>query len=808
MLKQIAFEDPPLLRKINRQIPAELETIIEKSVRKNPEERYATARDLAEDLRNFLANKPIKAKPPTWRQQLIKWSQRHPAAVRSTIFVTLAMAIVLGGSIGWITRDRAARLAVVNQQITQALKETEALHQAGKLSDAISAVKRAEGLLASGASDELKQRVDRWKDDLETVQRLEQIRFDEAAPPITLKEEKQRQKPNAGSKEDDSEQDDEYASRVYDREGARQKYQTEFRRYGLDLESLDVEKAARQIRESPIKQELVAALDGWFQVSRDSHSDKATSAETELLEVARLADPDKWRLRLRDAIQRNDTSTLTSLAEQKEIVEQPPPTVLMLARALVRENRSDKAAEVLQQAQTKHPADFWLNADLAECIFQIKGASDEVLGYQRAALAVRPDTPGAYNRLGIILYGQSKYADAEIAFREAARLKPDYGLFYDNLGAALSQQEKYAEAEAAYREAIRLDPENPTAHIRMGEFLNKRKRFAEAEAAFREAVRLRPADDQVVAALTRFLNSQGRPQEAWEADEVFRQTSKSKPDDLANKPKAGDAAAYIKYGPDLLVAKGRDQEAETALREAIRLDANNVDSYNLLGIALLRQDKAPEAEDAFRKAIDLAPNAALLHGNLGSSLVEQGKLAEAEAAYRKVVELEPKSLEAHQRLIGLLNKQGKFEDAEKQSRKVVRLEPSNPSTHALLGSAIAEQAKSDEGSARWDEAAAEFVQAIDLSNNGPSWGAPRKNVCRELAKWDEVFERVAKLRPDETDVWTGRAQDRELRNRWKEALQCFQKLKAPCPFRRKRTTMPVCCSSWATSKAMTNSVVN
>ncbi len=98
LLNQIAFEEPPLLRKLNRQIPAELETIVEKAIRKNPAERYATAHDLADDLRSFLANKPIKAKPPTWREMFTKWTHRHPAAIRAAMLFLIATTIISIGS--------------------------------------------------------------------------------------------------------------------------------------------------------------------------------------------------------------------------------------------------------------------------------------------------------------------------------------------------------------------------------------------------------------------------------------------------------------------------------------------------------------------------------------------------------------------------------------------------------------------------------------------------------------------------------------------------------------------------------------
>ena len=77
---------------------------------------------------------------------------------------------------------------------------------------------------------------------------------------------------------------------------------------------------------------------------------------------------------------------------------------------------------------------------------------------------------------------------------------------------------------------------------------------------------------------------------------------------------------------------------------------------------------------------------------------------------------------------------------------------------------------------RTDEAAADFVQAIDLSDDMPWWFSPRKTVCRELARWDEVFEKVAELRPEETTLWIGRAQYRALRSQWAEAANDYAKV--------------------------------
>jgi WD40 repeat protein len=93
VLRQIAFEEPRPPRGLNKSIPAELETIVLKAIAKNPEERYATAQELADDLKRFLEDKPIKAKRPSLRQRAVKWARRHKRVVRAAM-VVLALAVV------------------------------------------------------------------------------------------------------------------------------------------------------------------------------------------------------------------------------------------------------------------------------------------------------------------------------------------------------------------------------------------------------------------------------------------------------------------------------------------------------------------------------------------------------------------------------------------------------------------------------------------------------------------------------------------------------------------------------------------
>jgi eukaryotic-like serine/threonine-protein kinase len=81
LLAQIAFEEPRPPRKLNPAVPTELETIALKAMAKNPEERYATAQELADDLRRFLEDRPVLARRPSLWQRLRKWLRRHRSVV-------------------------------------------------------------------------------------------------------------------------------------------------------------------------------------------------------------------------------------------------------------------------------------------------------------------------------------------------------------------------------------------------------------------------------------------------------------------------------------------------------------------------------------------------------------------------------------------------------------------------------------------------------------------------------------------------------------------------------------------------------
>jgi eukaryotic-like serine/threonine-protein kinase len=109
LVRRILDEDPVPPRRINPSIPRDLETIILKAMEKEPSARYRTARALADDLRRFLDDEPIRARRPTVVDRAVKWSRRHrTATIASTI--ALLVTLTISTAVLWVSNRRTDAL--------------------------------------------------------------------------------------------------------------------------------------------------------------------------------------------------------------------------------------------------------------------------------------------------------------------------------------------------------------------------------------------------------------------------------------------------------------------------------------------------------------------------------------------------------------------------------------------------------------------------------------------------------------------------------------------------------------------------
>ncbi len=249
---------------------------------------------------------------------------------------------------------------------------------------------------------------------------------------------------------------------------------------GYRIPTGDSVQTASRLWESPIRLPLVAAIDFWALVTRDGQL-----RET-LLRVARLADPDPWRDRLRQAEAWRDPDHLRQLAAEVDLAQQSPQLLAAFAQRLG--SAKGDVPGLLRRALVEHPRDFWLYFELGHA----GRDPSEQAGDFRAALAVRPESVYAYYGLGVVHYNERKLDEAEACYRRAIALGPRYAQAYANLGLLLSDRGRLDEAIAHYRKAIDLDPELASTHTNLGAALKEQGLLDEAEVHCRRALEIDP----------------------------------------------------------------------------------------------------------------------------------------------------------------------------------------------------------------------------------------------------------------------------------------------------------------------------
>jgi serine/threonine protein kinase len=135
LLTQIALEEPRLPRHLNRAVPPPLETVVLKALAKDPARRYASAREMADDLRRFLDDRPVLARRPSLGERAGRWARRYRTALAALAsllglaLVTLAVSVLVMWFQTQQTREETAQAEakrlLAERETNRANRETE-----------------------------------------------------------------------------------------------------------------------------------------------------------------------------------------------------------------------------------------------------------------------------------------------------------------------------------------------------------------------------------------------------------------------------------------------------------------------------------------------------------------------------------------------------------------------------------------------------------------------------------------------------------------------------------------------------------
>jgi WD40 repeat protein/serine/threonine protein kinase len=178
---QVLSVDPVPPRRFQAKTPVDLETICLKCLHKEPGKRYASARQLAEDLQRFLDGAPILARPISLWERSLKWAKRRPAVAAltaATVLVTvLGLALVTWNWLEAVSQRRRAETALHDAELARTAEQQQFLRAEAARKDA--AAKAEEALLAQKTEAAERRRAENALNQARTALYFNRISFAE-----------------------------------------------------------------------------------------------------------------------------------------------------------------------------------------------------------------------------------------------------------------------------------------------------------------------------------------------------------------------------------------------------------------------------------------------------------------------------------------------------------------------------------------------------------------------------------------------------------------------------------------------------
>lgn len=700
----IREEEPTRLSQIDRSMRGDLDTIVGKALDKDRERRYQSADALAADIRRYLNDQPIEARPASAVYNLRKFARRNRGLVggMAATFIVLLLGAA-GTSLGWAAALRSneklertvGELAKANEQLQESNTSLQSVteFQSAQLTDIdvpMMGVRLRDRLLNSVAEDR--------RAGLES--RLAEINFVDTAREM-LDETIFRRAIDAVETQFDEQpvlqarllQDVAMTMRslgLYEAAKTPQDRATEIRRRVLGVDHRDT---IDSIHESSILAMKQGAYDEAERLAREALAIANDVFGEDAIESLVCLGTVSDILRFRGDLDHAETLARRALVGISKSVGATNPRMLHAESAL--------AAILMRKG------DFETSVEYFRAV---------VDGYERELGPDHSSTLSALENLSNALEAGGKLEEsaelAEKCYQARRRVlgddHPDTLSTLMEFGARLARQGRLEEAEEKLTETLERrrvllggdHPNTINAIDALASVIEERGRFADAEALFKEALdrRRRIFGDDHAATLRSLgnygyiLNCQGKSDAALP---IYRETL-----DGLRKAYGNDhphTLTSIGNLASLLSGLGQNDEAEELYRESLEgrrrtLGDDHPSTLNAvygMGDMLRRTGKLEEAEPYCRQALegyrrvggDNHIGTLYSLTSLGNLLLDQDKPAEAEPLFRDAVERRrringdehPQTQHAIRGLANALERQDRWSDAEEWRRTLLQL---------------------------------------------------------------------------------------------------------------------------------------
>ncbi|MFO0878190.1 MAG: protein kinase [Gemmataceae bacterium] len=794
-LQLVQQADPVPPARLQPGVPWDLDTITLKCLHKDPAARYASARDLADDLQRFLEHRPVLARrTPAW-ERVRKWARRRPATALGLATAAAVLVASLAGGLVWHftalehqrqdqeaiahLRDRSQAALLVAQEALGRQDWHTAREAASALASRLEPEPRLEDVRAQAAQLRAVANARLAEAEQAADARARYNRF------LALRDEAIFR--DAGFTGLDT---------TPNRAALRQAATTALSLFPAgEPESLAV---AEQQRLREARYELLLILAAAVDTPTPGQAAKPPTEEALRLlnEAASLRPPTRaLALRRAAALDRRGDAAGAATA-RAEAASLPPVTAFdhfLTGQELSRAGDVARLEQGLGHLRTTlrlQPDHFWAQyllalghlraplprlaeaiAGLTACVsrrpddfpwvYLLRGyaqaeaghASSEVSArtaafeaaaadYQKAAalLAARPEADAEYvlrvNR-GVLAVRRGKPAAAIDDLRAAARLRPDQFTAHANLSQAYAAAGRLSEAHAALNEAVRLRPDLALLYRARARLALLKQDHAAALADFEAAVAREVPGSPLLAP------------DHLERGRLLLRARRS-----ANALAAADAA--LKIAPDLAGAHAlrvaclldldrpdevlRSCDAYLARDDGRGTREDRADLYRIRALVRTRRKDYPGAISDYHQALTLRPAAAELLARRGWVYLMTDAARLALADFDRALAEQPNSADALNGRGLAQVRLGKVREGAASAEEAVRQEPTNPRTLYNAARVLAQAAASSAGRS----GAGGGTQADAYQTR--AWELLRQAVARQpenqrAAFWRDTVER-------------------------------------------------------------------